>query len=68
MNYIMDRRLIYCLQQGLPLDMDVYDAAEWSCITQLSALSASQNGQMMEIPDFTRGRWQLISGFKYHMQ
>ena len=67
MNYIMDRRLIYCLQNGLPLDMDVYDAAEWSCITQLSAQSASLGGQPIEIPDFTRGRWQLISGFKYHM-
>lgn len=67
MNYIMDRRLIYCLQNGLPLDMDVYDAAEWSCITQLSAQSAALGGQPVEIPDFTRGRWQLIPGFQYHM-
>lgn len=67
MNYIMDRRLIYCLQNGLPLDMDVYDAAEWSCITQLSALSAAQGGCPVEIPDFTRGRWQLLSGFRFHM-
>ena len=25
MDFIMDSRLIYCLQNGLPLDMDVYD-------------------------------------------
>ena len=31
MNYVMDYRLIHCLRNGLPLDMDVYDAAEWSC-------------------------------------
>ena len=31
MDYIMDARLIYCLRNGLPLDQDVYDAAEWSC-------------------------------------
>lgn len=67
MNYIMDRRLIYCLQNGLPLDMDVYDAAEWSCITQLSAQSAALGGQPIEIPDFTRGRWQLIPGFQFYM-
>ena len=29
MDYIMDYRLIYCLRNGLPLDMDVYDLAEW---------------------------------------
>ena len=31
MDFIMDYRLIYCLRNGLPLDQDVYDAAEWSC-------------------------------------
>ena len=29
MDFIMDYRLAYCLQNGLPLDMDVYDLAEW---------------------------------------
>src|SRR5690554_1177689 len=28
MDFIMDYRLVYCLQNGLPLDMDVYDLAE----------------------------------------
>ncbi len=32
MDFIMDYRLIYCLRNGLPLDMDVYDLAEW-CFT-----------------------------------
>lgn len=55
MNYAMDRRLIYCLQQGLPLDIDVYDAAEWSCLAELTRLSAEQGGAPVEIPDFTQG-------------
>lgn len=38
MDFIMDSRLIYCLNNGLPLDMDVYDAAEWSCINELSEI------------------------------
>lgn len=58
MNYTMDRRLIECLRQGLPLDMDVYDAAEWSCIAELSEQSALQGGVPVKIPDFTRGRWK----------
>lgn len=58
MNYTMDYRLIYCLRHGLPLDMDVYDAAEWSCIAELSEQSALNGGIPMKIPDFTRGHWQ----------
>ncbi len=56
MNYTMDRRLIQCLREGLPLDMDVYDAAEWSCIAELSEQSAQGGGVPVKIPDFTRGR------------
>lgn len=52
MNYAMDRRLIYCLQQGLPLDIDVYDAAEWSCLTELTRRSAEQGGMPVEVPEF----------------
>ena len=59
MNYIMDYRLVYCLRHGLPLDQDVYDAAEWSCITELSELSVRQGSVSVEIPDFTRGHWNL---------
>lgn len=58
MNYIMDYRLVHCLHHGLPLDQDVYDAAEWSCITELSELSVKQGSIPVEIPDFTRGAWQ----------
>ena len=58
MNYTMDYRLIYCLRNGLPLDIDVYDAAEWSCIAELSEQSAQNGGIPISIPDFTRGHWQ----------
>lgn len=54
MNYAMDARLIYCLQNGLPLDIDVYDAAEWSCIAELSQLSAKQGGKPVEFPRFDK--------------
>lgn len=57
-NYVMDYRLIHCLRNGLPLDMDVYDAAEWSCITELSEKSVLNKSMAVEIPDFTRGAWK----------
>lgn len=56
-DYAMDSRLIYCLNNGLPLDMDVYDAVEWSCLVELTDTSARNGGKPVEIPDFTRGRW-----------
>jgi hypothetical protein len=65
MDYIMDYRLIYCLHNGLPLDMDVYDLAEWCCITELSRISLENNSAPVEVPDFTRGEWNKINGFKY---
>lgn len=58
MNFTMDSRLIYCLQNGLPLDIDVYDAAEWSCLAELSRQSAQSGSIPVRIPDFTRGRWK----------
>ena len=57
-DYAMDCRLIHCLRNGLPLDMNVYDAALWSCLVELTHTSASNNGTLVEIPDFTRGKWE----------
>lgn len=65
MDFIMDSRLVYCLQNGLPLDMDVYDLAEWCCLAQLGALSMEYNSAPVAIPDFTRGEWNKIKGFKH---
>lgn len=67
MDFIMDYRLVYCLQNGLPLDQDVYDAAEWSCIAPLSELSVANGSAPVEIPDFTRGAWNKIDGFRHAM-
>lgn len=66
MDFIMDYRLVYCLQNGLPLDMDVYDLAEWCCLAELGYLSMTNNNAPVEVPDFTRGYWNTINGFKLH--
>ncbi|MDR1667766.1 MAG: Gfo/Idh/MocA family oxidoreductase [Bacteroidales bacterium] len=58
MDYIMDWRLIYCLRNGLPLDQSVYDAAAWSCITELSEISVTNRSNSVDIPDFTHGDWK----------
>ena len=55
MDFIMDSRLIYCLHNGLPLDMDVYDLAEWCSLIPLTKLSIENGSVPVEVPDFTRG-------------
>lgn len=66
MDFIMDYRLIYCLQNGLPLDMDVYDLAEWCALIPLTELSINNGSAPVEVPDFTRGAWKKAKGYKYH--
>ena len=65
MDYIMDYRLVYCLQNGLPLDMDVYDLAEWCCPIELSAVSIKHGSAPVAVPDFTRGGWNKIDGYRH---
>lgn len=65
MDFIMDYRLIYCLQKGLPLDMDVYDLAEWCCLIPLTEISLDNNSAPVEIPDFTRGAWNKLNMLKF---
>ena len=65
MDFIMDSRLVYCLQNGLPLDMDVYDLAEWCCLAELGSLSMDNNCASVAFPDFTRGYWDKVDGYKH---
>jgi len=59
MDFLENYRLVECLRKGLPTDMDVYDAAAWSCICELTERSVAAGSAPVEIPDFTRGRWKV---------
>lgn len=65
MDFVMDYRLVYCLQNGLPLDMDVYDLAEWCCLAELGTLSMDNGCAAVAFPDFTRGHWNDILGYHH---
>jgi predicted dehydrogenase len=54
----LDWRLIDCLRNGLPMDLDVYEAAASSVITPLSEWSVANRSNSVDIPDFTCGAWQ----------
>lgn len=65
MDYVMDYRLVYCLRNGLPLDMDVYDLAEWCCLPELTRISLENGNMPVAVPDFTRGSWNKVQGYRH---
>lgn len=58
MDFIEDYRLVQCLRNGTPMDMNVYDAAAWSAVSALSEKSVARNSEPVKFPDFTRGDWK----------
>lgn len=58
MDYLENYRLIGCLRKGQPTDMNVYDAAAWSCLCELTEKSVAGRSKPVDIPDFTRGQWK----------
>lgn len=58
LDFVMLWRMVYCLRNGIVLDQNVYDAATWSAIVDLSEQSVRMRGDSIDIPDFTRGKWK----------
>ena len=58
MDTIMTWRLIDCLRNGIPLDMNVYDTASWSSVIMLSEWSVANESTPIHFPDFTAGAWK----------
>ncbi len=70
MDYLEDFRLIEALRKGRLPDMDVYDAAALSAVSELSEISVASKGKPVEFPDFTRGAWKtneriFLTDYKY---
>ena len=58
MDGIMIGRIVECLQQGLPLDQNLYEGCFWSAVIPLSHQSCIEGGMPQDFPDFTRGHWK----------
>jgi len=58
MDFIEDYRLVECIKEGKPTDMNVYDAAAWSAVTSMSEKSIAKKSGSVDFPDFTRGKWK----------
>ena len=64
MDLLMDLRWAYCLQNGLPLDTDVYDLASWCSLGELTERSVRSGSMPQKVPDFTRGAWKTARPFE----
>ena len=58
MDFFVDNAFIECIKREVPFPLDVYDLATLYAITPLSEKSIAMDGALMEIPDFTRGKWK----------
>jgi Glycosyl hydrolase 109, C-terminal domain len=57
-DYLMLYQLVNALRHGQTPPMDVYDAATWSAISELTERSVAQRSAVQDFPDFTRGKWR----------
>lgn len=57
MDWLEFEKFFEALRNDAPMPVDVYDGASWMVITALSEMSIAKGGAVMDIPDFTRGRW-----------
>lgn len=58
MDFFVINTFIECIKNNTPFPLDVYDLATWYAITPLSEKSIAEGGKLMQIPDFTKGKWK----------
>lgn len=58
MDFFVDNTFIECIKREVEFPLDVYDLATWYAITPLSERSIGEQGQVQQIPDFTKGNWK----------
>jgi hypothetical protein len=60
-DYLMLYQLTSAIRNNTAPPMNVYDAATWSAISELSERSVAGKSSVQEVPDFTRGKWKTIA-------
>ncbi|MCI8853623.1 MAG: Gfo/Idh/MocA family oxidoreductase [Lachnospiraceae bacterium] len=58
MDWLEFQIFFEALEKGTVMPIDVYDAASWMAVTALSEQSIQKGGAVVEVPDFTGGRWE----------
>ena len=59
MDWLEFKLFFAALRNGEPMPVNVYDAAAWMSVTVLSEMSIAKGGAVMDVPDFTNGKWHI---------
>lgn len=59
MDWLEFQLFFEALRKDAPMPVDVYDAASWMAISVLSEMSIARGGTVVDIPDFTSGKWHM---------
>ena len=59
MDWLEFKTFFQALREDAPMPVDVYDAASWMAVTALSEMSIAKGGAVVDIPDFTNGKWHV---------
>ncbi len=59
MDWLEFQLFFEALRNDEPMPIDIYDAASWMSITALSEMSIAHGGAVVDIPDFTNGKWHM---------
>lgn len=69
MDFFVINDFIQCIKTASEFPLDVYDLATYYAITPLSEKSIEAGGKLINIPDFTRGKWKtrqpIFGAIKY---
>lgn len=57
MDWLEFQQFFKALREDAPMPVDVYDAASWMAVTALSEMSIARGGAVVDVPDFTGGKW-----------
>lgn len=57
MDVVMFSKFLKCVEEKMPMPVDIYDAVSLMAITALSEDSIRMGGAVVAIPDFTKGKW-----------
>lgn len=59
MDWLEFQLFFEALRNDEPMPIDIYDAVSWMSITALSEMSIAHGGAVVDIPDFTNGKWHM---------
>ena len=65
MDFIMDCRLVYCLQNGFAIGYGCIRSSRVVLSCRTRTLSMDNNCAAVAFPDFTRGEWNVVKGYKH---